>query len=152
MSYLVTIDGRLGARTKSTSFTVPHDLQDGRHIWAVVAVDAMGRASASVSRSFVIESVRLLRRSRAHLLRYGFALHVYCDRRCSTRITIRLGHKGPSLQVLRHSIGPGVATLTISLVGILRSRLTRSRSAQLFINVRTRSGPTTRPVNVVVRW
>jgi hypothetical protein len=152
VSYLVSIDHRRAARTRSTSFAVPHDLQVGRHIWTVTAVDAMNRASIAVSRSFAIAPVRFFRRSRTHVLRYGFSLFVYCEHRCSARITIRLGHWGPAVQALRHSIGPGVARLIIPLGGSLRSRLLRSRSAQLFISVRTRAGHTTRSVNVRVPW
>jgi hypothetical protein len=153
VSYLVSIDGRRVATTKGTSFTSPRDLPDGRHTWTVVGVDLAGHESSGGKRSFVVSTVRFVRRSRAQILRQGFSLLVYCEHRCSARISIRLGSKGLVLNLLRRTIGPHIASVSLPLTRSFRSALIHARSAQLFISVGTHSGRTsTRSVNLIVPW
>jgi hypothetical protein len=152
LSYRVSIDRRLLATTTGLRLTAPRDLADGRHVWTVVAVDRLGHSHIGGTRSFTVSTVRLVKRSRAGILLRGYALLVYCEHRCSARISIRLGRRGPALSLLRHSTGPGVASLSVPMTKTLRSRLAHLRSAHLTISVRTRSGHTSRSVGLTARW
>ncbi len=152
LSYRVSVDRRVVATTTQTSFTLPRALSDGRHVWTVVAVDRRGQTHVGGTRSFTVSTVRLVKRARARNLQRGFSLLVYCEHRCSARVSIRVGRTGPVLSLLRHSIGPGAVRLSLPMTRTFRSRLAPLRAAQLVISVRTRSGRTSRSVRLVARW
>jgi hypothetical protein len=149
--YIVSVDGRKVTTTTRTSYTAARELADGRHTWTVVAVDRAGNRR-SVSSSFRVETVRVVKRSRAHVLRHGFSLLVSCPHRCSARISIRFGRKGPVLTTMRRSLGPGIASVSIPLTATFRTRLTHARTAKLLLSARTRSGHSLRSVTLTAQW
>jgi hypothetical protein len=150
--YVVVIDGRPVGHTNSTSYTPMHDLGDGRHTWTVVASDRAGNARRTSTRSLVVSSVRIKRRSHRQTLAHGFVVLFYCVTRCSGRVTLQDGRKGPTLRAVRSSRHGGIVTVGLSLTGPFSRVLAQHPSARLSLNVRTRSGHTTRRVNVSFAW
>jgi hypothetical protein len=151
VAYEVVIDGKLIGRTTATSYNLADDLTDGRHIWSVVAVDPAGNQRATSTRRFFVRSVRLVARSRAHLLAHGFTLRVYCIQRCTIRVRLRLGSNGPATSVVRRSRRSGIATVPVPLSRPIQQRLTADGSALLHFTARTRAGHAVRTVVLVTR-
>jgi hypothetical protein len=151
VGYEVVVDGKLIGSTTATSYNLPSDLTDGRHIWSVVAVDHAGNKRATSTRRFFVRSVRLVRRSLAHVLAQGFTLRVYCIQRCTIRVRLQLGTNGPATSVIRRTRRSGIATVQMPLSRAIQQRLTAGGSARLDFTARTRTGDAVRTVVLVTR-
>jgi hypothetical protein len=151
VGYEVVIDGKLIGRTTATSYNLASDLTDGRQIWSVVAVDGAGNRRATSTRRFFVRSVRLVARSRAHLLAHGFTLRVYCIQRCTIRVRLQLGTNGPATSVVRRSRRSGIATVPVPLSRSIQQRLTADGSELLHFTARTRAGHAVRTVVLIRR-
>jgi hypothetical protein len=150
--YVVSIDRRPVAFTTRTSLTVARDLADGRHTWTVAAVDRAGNQRSAGTRRFRIDSARVTAHSRGFELSRGIKLLIFCAHRCTTRVVVRLGLRGPSVSTVHGAARPGVFAVSVTLTGAVRRDLLHSRKAQLAITVKTRSGRSVRFVSFTRGW
>jgi hypothetical protein len=151
--YEVLVDGKRIAATAKSYYTLARDLRDGTHTWAVIAADRAGNQRPARPRTFRVESVRLVHHSRGYSLTHRFTLLVYCARPCSAHVKLRLGRNGPTLSTLQRSArAGGVTTIKLALTRAFRLTLGRTRSAQMLVTVRTRSGESVRQVTFSADW
>ncbi len=152
MDYVVTIDGKPVARTAKTSYTPGRPLRDGRHVWMVVAVNRAGLTRASPASSFVVRSVRVVRRSLGFALAHGLYVKVFCAKACQIKARIVTGRRGPTARLSVGTRAAGISTLALPLSSAVSRQLRAPRHPRLTIVVLTRWARAARSVSVSRTW
>ena len=150
--YELVLDRRAAIFTTRLAAHPAAALPDGRHTWRVLAVDRVGNVRSSVVRSFIVRSLRIVRRSRAFRLAHGLELAVFCQSRCT--IATRVGLLGTAVHLSARRTGrAGINTLFVAVRGALRRTLGERRAHPvLVVVVTTRVGRQVRSVRLRVRW